>query len=166
MVKHQKSKKSKNDATNLLPSSLPKVGLGMTKSVSEKNVQIEELTFRRYVEGVTAMGYVLSVDSSRLLISLPNGVTGAVSIREVSDVMAAKIRDATQSGERAELPSLLDIFTPHQPVRCCVLGTKGEDRKQLQLSLRASLINKGLAMKHLLPGFPVLGSIVSAEDHG
>ena len=55
-------------------------------------------------------------------------------------------------------------------MRCYVLEqTQKSDsnkRKIINLSLRASLINKGLALKHLSEGFPVYGCVVSQEDTG
>ena len=36
----------------------------------------------------------------------------------------------------------------------------------LELSCRASLVNRGVSMKQLLPGFPILGCLTSKEDHG
>ena len=61
-----------------------------------------------------------------------------------------------------------------QPVRCYVkevlvspspaAGGK-KTKKSLVLSLRSSLVNRGLALKHLSQGLPLSGCISSIEDH-
>lgn len=38
--------------------------------------------------------------------------------------------------------------------------------RHIELSLRASVLNKGLALPQLAKGCGVYGSVVSAEDHG
>jgi hypothetical protein len=59
-----------------------------------------------------------------------------------------------------------------QMVRCYVLDqvSKNEDsasaKKVIRLSMRASLINRGLSMKHISAGFPLYGCIQSKEDNG
>ena len=56
-----------------------------------------------------------------------------------------------------------------QPVVVVVLEqmTRGEgDKKTLALSMRGSLLHKGLSMQHLVEGFPVSGCVSSKEDHG
>lgn len=57
-------------------------------------------------------------------------------------------------------------------VRCYVLDqvSKNEGvanaKKVIRLSMRGSLINRGLSMKHISAGFPVYGCVVSKEDLG
>lgn len=54
------------------------------------------------------------------------------------------------------------------PLRCYVLGVNENKngRKTIALSMRSSLIHRGLALKHLVPGFPLSGCVSSIEDHG
>jgi rRNA biogenesis protein RRP5 len=153
-----------------------------------KNIKIEALTFHSYPVGSLALGYILNVTDSLLIISLPGGVTGSVPINEVSDVLhqlcSTLTRDtisSTQSAKKlsakAKLPELKTLVSTNMPVRVYVLevidpslsaGSMKEStkRKSLVLSMRPSLINRGLSFKNLLPGFPVYGNIVSKEDHG
>jgi hypothetical protein len=57
-----------------------------------------------------------------------------------------------------------------QQVRCYVLESTETDnekkRKTISLSMRSAYINKGIAFKNLLPGYPIYGCITSKEDHG
>ena len=52
-------------------------------------------------------------------------------------------------------------------VRCAITNlAKEAGGRHIELSLRASVINKGLSLSHLTKGCGVYGSVVSAEDHG
>jgi hypothetical protein len=92
--------------------------------------------------------------------------------------------------EGEEALDLRALLKPMQPVRCYVLGLVGGDNSNgqqpkqgsltsssssskqgsartpknnsphLALSLRASNLNKNLAFKHLMPGFPLAGALV------
>ncbi|CAM9531056.1 unnamed protein product, partial [Hapterophycus canaliculatus] len=52
-------------------------------------------------------------------------------------------------------------------VRCAIINlAKEADGRHIELSLRASVINKGLSLSQLTKGSGVYGSVASAEDHG
>ena len=52
-------------------------------------------------------------------------------------------------------------------VRCSILSLVKEAKgRRIELSLRASVVNKGLSLSHLGKGCGVYGSVASAEDHG
>lgn len=58
-------------------------------------------------------------------------------------------------------------FMSKQVVRCAILNLrKGENGRRIELSLRASVLNKGLSLSQLTAGCGVYGSVVSCEDHG
>jgi len=68
-------------------------------------------------------------------------------------------------------PPMESLVSPMQMVRCYVLGnsTVQKDKakkKHIMLSMRQSLIHKGLAFKHFIVGFAVQGYVASKEDHG
>jgi hypothetical protein len=73
-----------------------------------------------------------------------------------------------------QLPPIESLVSPQQMVRCYVLGTatakagfrKDNHKKSIALSMRQSLLHRGLAFKHFLPGFPIQGCVSSKEDHG
>ena len=54
----------------------------------------------------------------------------------------------------------------NQVLRCCVVGLRDANSKYVSLSSRASLINRGLALKHLQVGMSLGCSVESREDHG
>lgn len=52
-------------------------------------------------------------------------------------------------------------------VRCAIISlAKEAGGRHIELSLRASVINKGLSLSQLTKGSGVYGSVTSAEDHG
>lgn len=61
------------------------------------------------------------------------------------------------------MSSLLKLM---QPIRCCVLPKNSDKNRGLFISSRSTLINRGLALKHLNKGFGIGGCIASIEDHG
>jgi hypothetical protein len=62
------------------------------------------------------------------------------------------------------------LLKPFDMVRCYVLGHiqegKNKNKKNISLSLRQSLVNRGIAFKHCCVGFGLYGCIASKEDHG
>lgn len=83
------------------------------------------------------------------------------------------------------LSQLKNLVSPMQAVQCYVLevnnprapsgaqqnplsdmNMKSKTKKGIVLSMRPSLVNRGLAFKHLVTGFPIYGCVASAEDHG
>ena len=176
-VKDGAKKKSGNvSAAALLKSPLAgAVGLGMTRSSgNSKALKIDNVSFTKYAQGTLALGYILQIMDNFLVISLPGGVTGTVSISELSDSMHRLSGDlynskGKQAAGAAKLPDIRTLVIATQPVKCYVLNVIEKSEKQkksLVLSMRSSLVNRGLAMKHLSPGFPLSGCISSKEDHG
>lgn len=54
-----------------------------------------------------------------------------------------------------------------QVVRCAIISlAKEAGGRHIELSLRASVLNKGLSLSQLTKGSGVYGSVTSAEDHG
>jgi len=156
--------KKKRTLPNLL------AGASTAELVVDQVHAVERLKKSSYAEGVLALGYVLQINDSNAIISLPGGLTGTVEYANVSDVVAKLT--AAIPGKKRKVdadPPLAELLVTHQPVRCIVLGVteRANSRKTtLALSLRGSLINRGLALKHFIPGFPLYGCIASKEDHG
>ncbi len=74
---------------------------------------------------------------------------------------------------QAALPPIDSLLSADQPVNVVVLdqvdrnGKTGKgSKKSLALSMRASLLHRGLTIHHLVDGFPLTGSVSSREDHG
>ena len=59
----------------------------MLRTVANNKVaKIENITYAKFTVGVVAYGYVLQLNESAAIISLPGGVTGTVTLSEISDV--------------------------------------------------------------------------------
>ena len=156
------------------------VGLGMVSktSMTDKIVKIDGLNFTKYLPGTMALGYVLQIKNNQLIISLPGGVTGIVPNYEVSDVMNRLVLDGGDSSgkkrKKDTAPTLNSIITVMQPVRVYVVEIKDPKldktvklkKKTLILSMRQTLINRGLAFKHLVIGGQIYCCVKSREDHG
>ena len=157
-------------------------------SVAGKDVkQVDPLSFTKFSVGTLVMGYVLQFSTHFAVISLPGGLTGVVPLEEVSDTMHqlcaaanAQRKSHSSAGSSSGLPALSEVLSLLQPVRCYVKevlispsqaktaadGGGKRTKKSLVLSLRSSLVNRGLALKHLTQGLPLSGCISSIEDHG
>ena len=157
-------------------------------SVAGKDVkQVDPLSFNKFSVGTLVMGYILQFSTHFAVVSLPGGLTGIVPLEEVSDTMhqLCTAANAQQKSHRSAssssngLPALSEVLSLMQPVRCYVKevlispsqakttdGGGKRTKKSLVLSLRSSLVNRGLALKHLTQGLPLSGCISSIEDHG
>lgn len=121
---------------------------------SDLDLRIETVSAASYVSGCLAFGYVLQVLPHHVLVSLPGGITGIVPETEVSDRLANPIDTHNAGG--------LDV---HDPILCFVIGKSATD-KQLRLSTRNSVVNRGINFKNLCVGYFIQGTIESKEDHG
>lgn len=88
-------KKLKNgvDATVAKPIADPEeaarsnLGLGMLQNTANSKVaKIDNVSYAKFTTGVIAYGYVLQLNDSSAVISLPGGLTGTVALSEISDV--------------------------------------------------------------------------------
>lgn len=160
-----KAKKIKSASAS---TSLLGVGLGMTKTSSNnKVIKIETLNFAKYSKGTLVFAYVLRFTDSEVVLSLPGGLTGTVIHSEISDVIYNSFQSKiTTEKNNEEIPEIKSLIILYQCVRCVVIDKKEFSQKGLSLSMRSSLVNRGIAFKHFLPGFPISGCIASKEDHG
>lgn len=175
VVSKDKKRKSDNNTTfGMANNKTDKAGLGMAKTLSDgKSIQIENLNIKKYAIGSLVFGYVLQIKDDHIIVSLPGGITGIVTYAEMSDVCyqlhsrignVSASRKAKRDEEKASLKELISVMSP---IRCYVRGIDTESRRPtLQLSMRLSLIHRGMAMKHLMNGIPITASILSIEDDG
>jgi rRNA biogenesis protein RRP5 len=80
----------------------------------------------------------------------------------------SKGHDRERDRDASRTP-ISDLLTPMQPVRVYVLGTtesKKSGKKSLALSMRLSLVHRGMALKHLMIGVPIAAAVASVEDNG
>jgi len=174
-VQTPKKKRKGDEATSKSNAAAPSVavGLGMTKQVEDsKTLKIDPVTFNKLNTGTLVIGYVLQVTSDRVVVSLPGSSIGMVAHHEISDVLYKMKMNRSSNRDQVKLPDASLLLTPLQFVRCYVLDQVSKDesnansKKIIRLSMRASLINRGLAMKHVSVGFPLYGCVASKEDHG
>ena len=180
-------KKAKREAEHTA-SIAEAMGTGMTKKLTgATKLKVESMVFNKYQSGCQAVGYVLQLMHDRAVISLPGGTVGTVDLREVSDAahrlmqtydeeIKQKKNAARQAGRRFNIqsvtspkPDIATLLVEKQFVRVSVLSqvvTEGSKRKAIDLSMRSSLLNRGLQLQHLQTDFPLTGCIVSKEDHG
>ncbi|CAI5732479.1 unnamed protein product [Hyaloperonospora brassicae] len=134
------------------------------------------LSFKTLRKGMLLLGCVRqAADGQDLLISLPNKLNGTVALAECSDefhehMQTLKTRSKTpteQEQDDEQLPPLSAVFQAGQFVPCVVLGTsKANKHKQIQLSLRTSLIHAELSPSSLVKGASLHATVSSVEDHG
>lgn len=180
-AKGTKKKTGNVTAAALLRSPLAgAIGLGMTRSSgNSKALKIDNVSFTKYTPGTLALGFILQIMDNFVVVSLPGGVTGTVAMSELSDAMhrlsaeaSAPVAGSKKLSSAQIISSLISIralVATMQPVRCYVLEIiekSDTKKKSLVLSMRSSLVNRGLAIKHMIPGFPISGCISSKEDHG
>lgn len=103
-----------------------------------------------------------------LVVSLPNQLTGYVSITEVSAQLTAIIEAAAlDEDDEVEIPSLLSLFVVGQLVPVIITEiTNDKDKKRIELSMNPTYINKRITREHLVLGLSLSASVVSEEDHG
>lgn len=176
--KAQKGKDKKNGASSDSKKPLA-IGLGQVIELGgdRKVTKIEQLTFNKFTQGCLVLGYVLSITPEHALISLPGGTTGRVAYSEISDHCYRIASDAetaealsTRKSKMAKY-NIAALLTPRTPVKCYVLGEavdkkSAKTKKTLELSLRLSLVNRGIALKHLVEGTTIAATVSSEEDGG
>ena len=77
-------------------------------------------------------GCIKAITEVECVVSLPDGLTGFVSLREVSDVMQELVDryvDDNEDGESIELPEMADMFHVGQLVRVAVVKLEKETKK-------------------------------------
>jgi rRNA biogenesis protein RRP5 len=114
------------------------------------------------------------------VVSLPNNLTGHVSITAVSDSLTEKLQDDAEKSDHDddddhESPSddidLKAMFSIGQYVRAYVMSTSdetkpGNAKRKIELSLRPQDANSGLSGDDVVTNCTVVASIKSVEDHG
>ncbi|XP_054896895.1 protein RRP5 homolog [Poeciliopsis prolifica] len=139
----------------------------LTLNAAAKNVEI--LHIKNVREGMLLLGCVKEVADFEVTVSLPCGLQGFLSIRNISDAYTKLLSEQLDSGaENEEFCSLSQIFWPGMLLRCVVSNmdiTKGGSLS-IQLSVNPKLVNKSLTSSSLMAGMVLSGCVESVEDHG
>ncbi|KAG0334330.1 rRNA biogenesis protein rrp5 [Podila humilis] len=160
--KRRKQPKKPNSTTNF------------ENTFDRKKLNVEILSFKRLTEGTKLMGCISGIERGRdgdleeLVVSLPNNLTGYVTITEISDELL----------EGETLPSLNDLFFVGQWVQCAIVGLQqaasggsaasGSDkhRRKILLTLKPFIVNAGIKPIDIAAGMLMAGTIESIEDRG
>ncbi|CAI5742333.1 unnamed protein product [Peronospora destructor] len=135
-------------------------------------VKASLVSFKTLRKGMLLLGCVRQItDGQDLMISLPNKLNGIVTLSECSDefyeLIQSHKQQKMQQDEDHQLPQLSSIFQIGQFVSGVVLATsKVDKRKQIQLSLRTSLVHAELGPSSLVKGASLHATVSSVEDHG
>ncbi|XP_068709241.1 protein RRP5 homolog [Montipora foliosa] len=133
---------------------------------------VESLTFKKLYKGMKVLGVIKEVNEFDLAISLPNGLTGFVSITDINDKVTEKLQEELQAknseDDEAYFLELSMYFKVGSLVQCSVLkhevSTSGHQR--IELSLNPKEVNNGLTKLSLKQGMVLQGYVSSVEDHG
>ncbi|XP_021893902.1 rRNA biogenesis protein RRP5 isoform X2 [Carica papaya] len=123
-----------------------------------------KITLKNISPGMKLWGVVAEVNEKDLVISLPGGLRGLVRVCDAFDPV---LDNGIKDGEGSLLPA---VFSPGQLVSCVVLQLDGDKKESVKrkiwLSLRLSLLHKGLTLDAVQEGMVLTAYVKSIEDHG
>ncbi|XP_031485662.1 rRNA biogenesis protein RRP5 [Nymphaea colorata] len=135
-----------------------------------------KITIKNVLPGMKMLGVISEVNPKDLVVSLPGGLRGYVRAEEASDLLAenklneiSSNKTARQRKNEASSGTLLSVFIVGQLVPCIVLDVEhhdGKEKKRILLSLRLSLLQKGLTLDLVQEGMVINANVKSIEDHG
>ncbi|GBF92560.1 hypothetical protein Rsub_05174 [Raphidocelis subcapitata] len=142
---------------------------------------VELLKYKTLTVGMRLWGMVLECTPRGLVVSLPQGLRGHVEPDEASDALRQMLDPASKQGAAlrkplpgGRAPSLPDLFSIGQFVRCTVIGLGGGDagddggggkKARVRLSLRLRRLCEGSGPGALAAGRCVPAVVRSSEDH-
>ncbi|KAJ3136886.1 rRNA biogenesis protein rrp5 [Geranomyces variabilis] len=158
---------------------------GAKKIRTDETTYAEALSFKRLNVGMTMIGVIKEINDLDIAISLPDQLTGYVSITEISDYVTQQVEKAAgdddeSDAEDVSVPELQELFTVGQTVACAITALEheaapgsGDDaakaaagRKRIALSLKPATVNANLSASELIEGLMIAASVRSEEDHG
>uniref|UniRef100_A0A673CB11 S1 motif domain-containing protein n=1 Tax=Sphaeramia orbicularis TaxID=375764 RepID=A0A673CB11_9TELE len=126
------------------------------------------LSYFNVKEGMLMLGCVKEVTDFEVTVSLPCGLQGFLSIKNISDSYTKLLSEQLESDDTEEFCSLPHLFYPGMVLRCVVAKldvTKGGSLS-LKLSVNPKMVNKGLSPNALKTGMVLTGCVESVEDYG
>ncbi|KAH7661832.1 Nucleic acid-binding proteins protein [Dioscorea alata] len=126
---------------------------------------VNRITLKNISPNMKLWGVITEVNSKDLVVSLPGGLRGFVRSEEVADIV---LNNGSQGAE-SNLP--FRKFHVGQLVPGIVLQVDddkrdGKGNKRILLSLRLSLLYKGLTLEAVQDGMVLTAQVKSIEDHG
>lgn len=139
---------------------------GLTLNKAAKCVEI--LHIKNVKEGMLMLGCVKEVTDFEVMVSLPCGLQGFLSIKNICDSYAKLLSEQLDAADTEDICSLPRLFRPGMVLRCIVVKLDRTKRGSLsiQLSLNPKLVNKNLTSSSLKAGMVLTGFVESVEDHG
>ncbi|KZO92777.1 hypothetical protein CALVIDRAFT_540664 [Calocera viscosa TUFC12733] len=155
--------------------------------------RVEHLNYKRLQVGTKLLGRIAAIYPLHLVLSLPDQLAGHVPITHITSQLTAQLEkeEATPSASGSEdeeedpmaAPELNTIFRVGQYVTASVTvvrsaGTRttldlGKPRsdmeamaRRVELTLVPEVVNEGVVVKDVVPGFMISGAIKGVEDHG
>ncbi|XP_034043197.1 protein RRP5 homolog [Thalassophryne amazonica] len=128
---------------------------------------VEVLHLKYVKEGMLVLGCVKEVMDFVVVVSLPSGLQGYLSIRNIGDSYTALLSEQLEVDDLEEICTLPQLFFPGMVLRCvvdqlrvCHGGSVG-----IQLSINPKDVNKALTAVSLKAGMVLSGCVASVEDH-
>ncbi|XP_029924542.1 protein RRP5 homolog [Myripristis murdjan] len=151
-LKKQKTGKEKED--------------GLTLNAAAKCVEI--LHIKNLKEGMLMLGCVKEITDFEVTVSLPCGMQGFLSIKNISDSYTKLLSEQLDAEDTEEICSLPHLFFPGMVFRCVVarLDIARGGSVSIQLSVNPKLVNKALTSGSVKAGMVLSGCVESVEDHG
>jgi rRNA biogenesis protein RRP5 len=120
------------------------------------------------------LGCIKEINEFDVVVSLPNNLKGFIKATEISDNLTKMVEAELASNksdnddDESSLPKLSDLLYLGQYVRCVIikLDESQSTNKRIFLSMRESVLNRGLSLRTINAGQIMSGSITSVEDHG
>lgn len=123
-----------------------------------------KITLKNISAGMKLWGVVAEVNEKDLVICLPGGLRG---LARAADALDPILDNEIEANEDNLLPT---IFHVGQLVSCIVLqlddDKKEIGKRKIWLSLRLSLLYKGLSLETVQEGMVLTAYVKSIEDHG
>ncbi|KAF2468899.1 nucleic acid-binding protein [Lindgomyces ingoldianus] len=150
---------------------------------SKKSHLVEPEEQKRIVRGTMVLGQVSEITSRDIVLSLPNNLSGFVSLTAISNKLTARIEKLVQEEESSSAEfngsedfediNLKDMFYVGQYLRACVTSTEdaptsgaAKGKKRIELSIDPKMVNSGITKSNIAVHGMVQASVVSNEDHG
>ncbi|KAL4232346.1 Protein RRP5 [Mactra antiquata] len=120
--------------------------------------------------GMLMLGCVKLIKDYKMIVGLPNGITGVVPINHISHAYTELLKKFSEGqDDQAEiLCTLTELFRVGSLLPCKLLENdeNDEDNKSVMLTIDPRDVNIDLQPAKLRHGMILFGSISSQEDHG
>ncbi|XP_072335851.1 protein RRP5 homolog isoform X2 [Scyliorhinus torazame] len=135
---------------------------------TKESIGAEILSFKKLKVGTLLLGCVKEVTDYELVVGLPHGLTGYVSLTNICDAYTKSLREQINEELAEDLTALSDLYSAGMIVRCTVseLGKTKASHHSLKLSINPKDVNKALSAGALRAGMLLSGCVSSVEDHG